>query len=191
MNPNNGTDREIQKMNPNNLTDRKNQKMNPNNGTDRENQKMNPNNLTDRERLQTVLGNLRNNGYFAKGPFWDCSTCAGADIPEEKSDRYVFWHLQDDDLAFGYRDIQTNQAWDIDDEDDAYDEDAGPIVYGDQADSVPESTQRAYPNLVKNLYLKWAGDATLIIDFCRQAHFETEWNGSTDSCIIILAPKRG
>ena len=48
-------------------------------------------------RLNEAFKDLRKAGYFAKQHFTCCQSCAWAEIPEEKSDKVVFYHQQDAD----------------------------------------------------------------------------------------------
>jgi len=44
------------------------------------------------------LENLRQNGYFAEGPWTCCASCGWEEISE--SDKVVFWHNQTHEKAF-------------------------------------------------------------------------------------------
>lgn len=46
-------------------------------------------------RLNEAFKDLRKAGYFARQNFKCCQSCAWAEIPEEKSDKVVFYHAQD------------------------------------------------------------------------------------------------
>ncbi len=48
-------------------------------------------------RLNEAFKDLRKAGYFARQNFTCCQSCAWAEIPEEKSDKVVFYHSQDAD----------------------------------------------------------------------------------------------
>lgn len=50
-----------------------------------------------KEKISKSFAQLRKMGYFARMNFWCCSTCAWADVPEEKSDKVIFYHNQDND----------------------------------------------------------------------------------------------
>ena len=47
--------------------------------------------------LTTAFTALRKKGYFAKQNFWCCQTCAWAGVPNDKVDKAVFYHNQDND----------------------------------------------------------------------------------------------
>ena len=40
---------------------------------------------------------LRKLGYFCRQNYWCCQTCGWSDIPEDKSEKVVFFHNQDND----------------------------------------------------------------------------------------------
>ena len=46
-------------------------------------------------RLREAFKDLRKAGYFARQNFTCCQSCAWAEIPEEKSDKVVFYHAQE------------------------------------------------------------------------------------------------
>jgi len=46
-------------------------------------------------RLREAFKDLRKAGYFAGQNFMCCQSCAWAEIPEEKSNKVVFYHQQD------------------------------------------------------------------------------------------------
>ncbi len=48
-------------------------------------------------KLTKAFKALRKAGYFARQNFWCCQTCGWADVPEEKEDKVVFYHAQDND----------------------------------------------------------------------------------------------
>jgi hypothetical protein len=50
---------------------------------------MNKSNLTE------AFKELRKIGYFARQNFTCCQTCAWAEVPDEKGERAVFYHNQD------------------------------------------------------------------------------------------------
>jgi len=50
---------------------------------------MNKSNLTE------AFKELRKIGYFARQNFQCCQTCAWAEVPDEKGERAVFYHNQD------------------------------------------------------------------------------------------------
>jgi len=52
---------------------------------------------TDRQRITMGMKALRKLGYFAKANHTCCSTCGWAEIPDEESDKAVFYHNQDAD----------------------------------------------------------------------------------------------
>jgi len=54
-----------------------------------------PNSKAIRSQLKYAFADLRKKGYFARMNFWCCQSCAWAAIPEEKSDKVVFYHNQD------------------------------------------------------------------------------------------------
>ena len=50
-----------------------------------------------RANLRKAFRALRKNGYFARMNFWCCQTCGWSEVPDEKSDKVVFFHNQDND----------------------------------------------------------------------------------------------
>lgn len=48
-----------------------------------------------RDAIKTAYKDLRCQGYFCRSNFWCCGTCACAAIPEDWSEKYVFYHRQD------------------------------------------------------------------------------------------------
>jgi len=51
--------------------------------------------MTGREALKKAFANLRKAGYFARMNFMCCTGCAAAAVPEDKSEKAVFYHSQD------------------------------------------------------------------------------------------------
>jgi len=49
----------------------------------------------DKKGLREAFGELRKRGYFARQNFLCCQSCAWAAVPEEKADKAVFYHNQD------------------------------------------------------------------------------------------------
>ncbi len=50
-----------------------------------------------RANLREAFRTFRKNGYFARMNFWCCQTCGWSEVPDEKSDKVVFFHNQDND----------------------------------------------------------------------------------------------
>lgn len=48
-----------------------------------------------RDAIKAAYKDLRRHGYFCRSNFWCCGTCACAAIPEDRGDKYVFYHRQD------------------------------------------------------------------------------------------------
>jgi hypothetical protein len=46
-------------------------------------------------KITEAFKELRKLGYFARQNFWCCQSCAWAAVPENKSDKVVFYHKQD------------------------------------------------------------------------------------------------
>lgn len=103
---------------------------------------------TDREQLDKAFVALMHKGYYARARYWCCNSCALADIPEEYSEKYVFWHEQADDYAFGEGDSSSDDAW------------------------------KQQNTLLHPLFLNWAGDAREIISTMREFGFSVEFDGS-------------
>ena len=59
-------------------------------------------------RLKEAFKDLRKAGYFARQNFTCCQLCAWAEIPEEKSNKVVFYHQQD---AAGKADDEMYVGW--------------------------------------------------------------------------------
>ena len=55
-------------------------------------------NRNDKQRISAAFKSLRKLGYVAKMNFMCCMGCGLAAMPE--TDKWVFWHQQDDDHAF-------------------------------------------------------------------------------------------
>lgn len=51
----------------------------------------------NKKNLNAAFRELRKAGYFAKQNFMCCQTCGCSKVPDEKEDRYVFYHSQDND----------------------------------------------------------------------------------------------
>jgi hypothetical protein len=45
-------------------------------------------------KINKAFRELRKIGYFARQNFWCCQSCALYAIPEDKSEKYVFYHKQ-------------------------------------------------------------------------------------------------
>jgi hypothetical protein len=48
-------------------------------------------------KLSKAFKTLRKAGYFARQNFWCCQTCGWSDVPDEKAEKAVFYHAQDND----------------------------------------------------------------------------------------------
>ena len=64
--------------------------------------------ISKNSRLNEAFKDLRKAGYFARQNFLCCQSCAWAEIPEEKSDKVVFYHRQD---AAGKDDNEMYLGW--------------------------------------------------------------------------------
>lgn len=51
----------------------------------------------NKSKLTAAFKELRKLGYFARQNFLCCSSCGWAAIPDEKSEKAVFYHAQDND----------------------------------------------------------------------------------------------
>lgn len=51
--------------------------------------------MKTRSNLTKAFVALRKAGYFAKQNFWCCQSCAWSAIPDDKADKAVFYHNQD------------------------------------------------------------------------------------------------
>lgn len=47
--------------------------------------------------LTKAFRELRKHGYFARQNFTCCQTCGWAEVPDDKSEKVVFYHSQDND----------------------------------------------------------------------------------------------
>jgi hypothetical protein len=54
-------------------------------------------NPIDKSRITEAFRELRKLGYFARQNYLCCQSCAWSAIPEEKSEKVVFYHAQDND----------------------------------------------------------------------------------------------
>jgi hypothetical protein len=50
-----------------------------------------------KENLNKAFRDLRKHGYFARQNFLCCQSCGWAEVPDNKSDKVVFYHTQDND----------------------------------------------------------------------------------------------
>ena len=48
-------------------------------------------------KLSNAFRELRKEGYFAKQNFWCCQSCGWAAIPDDQSEKAVFYHNQDNE----------------------------------------------------------------------------------------------
>jgi hypothetical protein len=62
-----------------------------------------------KEQLTKAFKELRKAGYFARQNYQCCQGCAWAEIPDEKSERAVFYHGQDKRKIDKYGDVYL--AW--------------------------------------------------------------------------------
>ena len=53
-----------------------------------------------REKVSNVLKKLEDRGYFARGPWWCCSSCGWVAVPDDQREKVVFWNEQTDETAF-------------------------------------------------------------------------------------------
>lgn len=105
----------------------------------------------DREQLEKAFEVLRSKGYYARSRYRCCNSCALADIPEECSERFVFWHEQVDDDAFI------------------------PALEEDEEEDV--DTWKQYTTILQPLHLNWDGNAREIIETLRTFGFTVEFDG--------------
>ena len=54
-------------------------------------------NPIDKSRITEAFKELRKLGYFARQNFLCCQSCAWSEVPNEKSEKVVFYHNQDND----------------------------------------------------------------------------------------------
>lgn len=50
----------------------------------------------DRAKISRAFSSLRKLGYFCRMSFMCCSSCAWAEVPDEKQGKVVFWNRQSD-----------------------------------------------------------------------------------------------
>jgi hypothetical protein len=50
-----------------------------------------------KNKLTKAFRELRKLGYFARQNFWCCQSCGCNAVPDEYSEKYVFYHGQDND----------------------------------------------------------------------------------------------
>jgi len=65
--------------------------------------------MTTKQKITKAFRDLRKEGYFARQNFWCCQSCGWAAIPEEKSEKAVFYHRQDNEGFIKGDDL--NLAW--------------------------------------------------------------------------------
>ena len=53
--------------------------------------------MTTKEKITKAFKEIRKNGYFARQNFLCCQSCGWASIPEQKVERAVFYHRQDNE----------------------------------------------------------------------------------------------
>lgn len=63
----------------------------------------------DKTKLTNAFRALRKLGYFARQNFLCCQSCAWAAVPEDKAERAVFYHSQDNSNLQKYG--ETYLAW--------------------------------------------------------------------------------
>lgn len=127
---------------------------------------------TDREQLDSALAALTSKGYYARARYWCCNSCALADIPDEYSERYVFWHAQADADAFGEADngysyLSRKSAT-------ALAQAAGYPVEEFEED---EDEWTRHNAILFPLFLNWDGDAKEIISTLGEFGFSVEFEG--------------
>lgn len=61
--------------------------------------------MDTKDRVNWAFRKLRQAGYFAKQNFWCCQSCGWAAVPDEKADRVVFYHHQDNASWGGGREL--------------------------------------------------------------------------------------
>ncbi len=66
-------------------------------------------NPIDKSRITEAFKELRKLGYFARQNFLCCQSCAWYAVPEEKSEKVVFYHSQDNDSLM--RKGKCHLAW--------------------------------------------------------------------------------
>lgn len=66
----------------------------------------------DKAAFTLAFRNLRKRGFFARQNYLCCQSCAWSSIPEEKSNKVVFYHQQDNE-SFDGRDLERpiHLAW--------------------------------------------------------------------------------
>jgi len=53
--------------------------------------------MTTKEKITKAFKEIRKNGYFARQNFLCCQSCGWASIPEQKVEKAVFYHRQDNE----------------------------------------------------------------------------------------------
>lgn len=56
------------------------------------------NNGGERAKVRSAFGKLRRKGYFARMNYECCSSCAWASIPEDKTEKVIFYNQQSEDV---------------------------------------------------------------------------------------------
>lgn len=65
--------------------------------------------VTDRDRLTVAFARLEAEGIAARMDLACCQSCGQAELVD--AERYVFWHGQDEDAAFGPRLAVSEDDW--------------------------------------------------------------------------------
>jgi hypothetical protein len=119
--------------------------------------------INDRDRLALAFADLFELGYFAPVDFSEtqcCQSCAWYAVPDGV-EKVVFWHQQDDERAFG-------GTWEVNEWEE-------------------EEYVRGGDNLVKDLYLAWAGDASEIVAALRKYDLLVEEPPDESQRILVKA----
>lgn len=139
---------------------------------------------TDLERLQAAFAELEKQDIVAKANFMCCQNCAQSVLRAEWEDNYVFWHAQDDEMAFGrdveFVPVERENLPDLD-----------PVEYAEFPGEMPVyAEKRNSDDLQDDLYLSY-GNLTVGKKVCkalRKQGLEAEWNGDIADRILVKHP---
>ncbi len=121
--------------------------------------------MDDRQKINNALDRMAEDTDIVwKGPFACCQTCGKYELEQDHPEKkFIFWHDQSDDTAFGYDDPR--------DDGDEY------IQFG------PGKSDYLIGPLY--MYFNYLDAAEQAKTYLTEAGFKVEWNGSEEEAVMV------
>lgn len=137
---------------------------------------------SDSVKLNNAFAELQQQGWFAQGNYYCCSSCAWSRVPEGHAG-YVFWNAQSQDASFGqpiknYVLLRGSTEWieeDLEWDDEYFNDNVKTVesVYGD--------------TLVSDLYLQWSGPLDALVSALEKYELDIVAPSSKKDALRVVA----